>query len=320
MALPDIGFFVWTGPRIPAFAWLAMRAALDRCSLARIELHAEPEALAGDPLVADLVRRPGFYLVDHRLSQLTGLPDHVQHRIAQLEGELGRPASKANLMRLRVLWAQGGIYLDTDCIALQSHRPLLALPGFVGLEHVALPARVVHSKNPLRWLGAGLRIAARDLASRSANPGKTFAAIAPLYDLSCNNAALGFSPQHPMLAELLTTAAGLSNEVALTRFELGPRLLERVTGNQSRPDCTLLPPPAFYPLAPEICAAYIARDPQGLLGDSPDPRTYAAHLYDSVLLRRLGQPLDAQWLLAHRHNTLLGRMVAPYLDELAALQ
>ena len=129
MALPDIGFFVWTGTRIPAFAWLAMRAALDRCNLARIELHAEPEALAGDPLVADLVRRSGFYLVDHRLSQLTGLPDHVQRRIAQLEGELGRPASKANLMRLRVLWAQGGIYLDTDCIALQSHRPLLALPG-----------------------------------------------------------------------------------------------------------------------------------------------------------------------------------------------
>lgn len=319
MTIPNRCFFVWTGKRIPAFAWLAMRAALSRGGFDQVALHAEPGQLQGDPLVANLLGQPGFVLRDHRDSSLHDLSPAVAKRIAVLESAVDRPASKANLMRLRVLWAEGGVYLDTDCIALQAHQPLLALGGFVGRERVALPSRVVHSKNPLVWAKAGVLLGLRDLASRSPNPQQLFGLVEPLYDLACNNAALGFSSHHPFVAACLETAAALPDAIALARFELGPRLLDRVANSAAGQGTALLAPEAFYPLAPEICAAYVRPDPDGVLGDRPHPNTYAAHLYDSVLIRRLGQPLDASWFATHRGQTLLGRMVEPWLDELAAL-
>lgn len=319
MTIPNRCFFVWTGKRIPAFAWLAMRAALTRGGFDQVALHAEPELLRDDPLVANLLTQPGFVLRDHRDSGLLDLDAGVAKRIATLESAVDRPASKANLMRLRVLWAEGGVYLDTDCIALQSHQPLLPLGGFVGRERVALPSRVVHSKNPLVWAKAGVLLGLRDLASRSPDPQRLFGVVEPLYDLACNNAALGFFSHHSFVAACLQTAAALPDAVALARFELGPRLLDRVANSEAGKHTALLPPHAFYPLAPEICAAYVRPDPRGQLGDWPDPRTYAAHLYDSVLIRRLGQPLDARWFAANRGQTLLGRMVEPWLDELAEL-
>lgn len=317
--IPNRCFFVWTGKRIPAFAWLAMRAALARGGFDRVELHAEPAQLADDPLVANLLTHPGFVLLDHRDSALHGLSPSVAQRIALLESAVDRPASKANLMRLRVLWAHGGVYLDTDCIALHSHQPLLALGGFVGQERVALPSSVVHSKNPLVWAKAGVLLGVRDLASRSANPPRVFAPFARWYDLACNNAALGFTPGHPFVAACLETAAAMPDALALARFELGPRLLDRVARSPAATGTTLLGPEAFYPLAPEICAAYVQHDPTGRLGDRPDAATFAAHLYDSVLIRRLGRPLDAAWFASHRGQTLLTRMVEPWLDELATL-
>jgi hypothetical protein len=41
-------------------------------------------------------------------------------------------------------------------------------------------------------------------------------------------------------------------------------------------------------------------------------------LYDSVLARRVGRRIDVAWLQAHQGDTLLGRMVAPWVAELVA--
>jgi hypothetical protein len=186
------------------------------------------------------------------------------------------------------------------------------------LERVCLPAAVVHSRMPGPWLRAGVLIGVRDVISRLPRAGRAFAMVERFYDLACNNAVLGATPNNPTIGRLLQAATALELRQALKLYELGPRLLETVTSNRSTPDFVLHPPATFYPLAPEVCADYVRDDPRARLGDRPHAHTLAAHLYDSVLARRVG-PLNARWLGGPGRRTLLGRMVAPWLDELAGL-
>jgi hypothetical protein len=116
--------------------------------------------------------------------------------------------------------------------------------------------------------------------------------------------------------DLLLRATSLPRPEAKRRFRLGPRLLQEVTGNRSRPDFELLPPATFYPLPPEICRAYVKDDPGRRLGDAPDGPVVAAHLYDSNLRRHLGGDPSVAYFRAARGRTLLARMAEPYLDDL----
>jgi mannosyltransferase OCH1-like enzyme len=44
------------------------------------------------------------------------------------------PAQQADLMRLEILWREGGIYVDTDCEPVRSMEPLRELSCFFGSE------------------------------------------------------------------------------------------------------------------------------------------------------------------------------------------
>lgn len=315
--IPARAHFVWCGEKPSALLYLSIRAALDRGGLAEVWLWATDRRLADDPWIRDLGDRPGFAL-QWRDDLDDGLATPLRNRLDDLEKRQPGPAGRADLIRLRVLKAHGGLYLDADAITLRNLSPLLQDQGFAGLERVALPADLVRSKSPVRWVKAGVLLAARDLASRTRHAQALFRTVEQHYSLACNNAVLGAHKDHPLINNLLERAARLPDRTALKLYELGPRLLEDETGNRSQPGFRLHDPLAFYPLAPEICWDYVRDDPDGRL--ALDQRTFAAHLYDSVLARRLGRPLDAAWLVRSRDRTLLGRMVAPYLDDLARIQ
>lgn len=312
--IPAIAHFVWSGAKLPAVAWLAMRAALDRADLDVVRLHHTDAPLAQDPLVRDLCGRPGFELVHvHPVKTFAlGLDAAVERRLEGLLGHLPGPAARSDVLRLCILWSQGGIYLDTDAITLQPLRPLCGERVLCGLERVCLPSAVVHSRSPARWLRAGLLLGAREICTRLPQPDRAFALIEQHYDLACNNAVLGAPPRHPGIELLLRAAASLPEARAMQLYELGPRLLEGVTANAADATFDLQPPHVFYPLAPEVCALYVKEDPSATL----DGRAVVAHLYDSVLARRVGSPLDAAWFARTGRSTLLGRLVAPWLDDL----
>ncbi|MSP92289.1 MAG: hypothetical protein EXR79_10880 [Myxococcales bacterium] len=323
-ALPPVARFVWLGRALPDLAWLALRRALDRAQLDAIWLHTDTAALAEDPAVRDLVAR-GVRLDVWAPTELlaTGLGSATDASLARLWARLERPAARADLARLALLWRHGGIYLDTDLIVVRSLRVLCAPgrpPGFAGLEQVCLPAAVVHSLNPLRWARAAALLAVRDWLSRSPAGPRRYARVAHHYDLACNNAVLASRAGHDLIGELLDRAARLPLARALQLYELGPRLLEAATSNVGRADFDLLEPAAFYPLPPEICAAYVRDDPREPLDADLNDATHGAHLYDSVLARRLGRAPDLAWLRAHRDGTWLGRVAAPYLDALIGLR
>ncbi len=316
--IANVAHFIWLGAQLPPIAWLAVRAARDRGGFERMVLHTQSAALADDSLIVDLIERVGLQLKMLESTSQSAPDANAQIALDALDLQLQSPAARADLWRLRVLWQHGGVYLDADAICLQSFRDLLHLGGFAGLEPVALPNHVVHGRHPGRWLRAGLALATRDVASRMANPIKAFAAVAPLHWLACNNAILGACATHPLIGQLLHDALALPCEQALKLYELGPRLLERATDNRSTADFKLLPPELLFPLGPEICVAYVQPDPLGRLGKTPHPAAVCAHLYDSVLSRRVG-PLDTPWLTGPGRQTLLGQMVQPWLDELEQL-
>lgn len=316
--VPPIAHFVWSGSRLPDLAWLAMRAALDRGGLDVVRLHHTDAPLAADPLVRDLCSRSGFELAFIHPSQVfhLNLDVAVERRLERLMPSLPGPAARADVLRLCILWAEGGIYLDTDAIVLRCLQPLCGKKAFVGLERVCLPAAVVHSRSALRWARAGLLLGAREICTRLPRPDRAFALIERHYDLACNNAVLGAPPRNAGLELLLRAAAALPQARAVQLYELGPRLLESVTGNHSSATFEVHEPRAFYPLGPEVCTAYVQDDPRADLDNILDSSTFAVHLYDSVLARRVGGSLDAAWFARTGGTTMLGRLCAPWLLEL----
>ena len=317
MAIPRVIHLIWLGPKLPALAWLAIRALLARAEAEQVVLHANDPALRSDALVQNLVAQPQFQL-DFTPPDNRELPASLRDKLADLLSRLKKPAAKADLLRLQWLWPHGGLYVDTDVVALQSFAPLWPLDGVAGLEHVCLPANVVHSRSPHRWVRAGALMGLREVIRHTPNAAAHFRRVDALYDQACNNAVLGFAPRSPVLLRLLERVAALPTLQALDLYELGPRLLEAETHNESIPGLALLPPPAFFPLAPEICGVVLRRRPHGQ-PLQPEPQTLLVHLYDSVLARQLGRPLDAPWLLGPGRGSWLAEMVEPWLPELAQL-
>lgn len=317
MGLPRTIRLIWLGTRLPALAWLCVRSLLTRAGADAVVLHGCDAPLADDPLVRNLLTQKGFSL-DLTPPALDDLPPVWQRRLRALWQKLDQPAAKADLLRLQILWAYGGLYVDTDVVCLGPLDDVWLHDGVVGLEQIALPADVVHSRSPEKWLRAGLLVGARELVRRLPQANQHFAAIADHYDLACNNAVMGFAPASPVLRRLLQRVVELPDAKATSLYELGPRLLEAETANQSMPGLTVLPPPHFYPLAPEICGVVLKRrgSAQPLW---PDARSSLVHLYDSVLARQLGGPLDAAWLVGPGRASWLGEWLAPWLPELAEL-
>lgn len=320
--IPAVAHLIWVGGSLSDLGWLAVQMALDVGGFHRVKLWSQRGQLQRDERIAallatgrvDLCDRESLDEVDEISAELDrATRPGVAARLNSLERELTLPAAKADLWRLRILWEHGGVYLDTDALCLQDLTPLRRARAFVGTERIALPAALYRSHNPLRWARAGALIAVRHAISLRLGAGRRFEAVEHLYDIACNNAVMAAKPRHPLFAHLLHCVADMPRERAMRLYELGPRLLEEQLGDVERHDVEIHPPLAFYPLPPEVCADYVTADPQGKLGQSPHPDAWVAHLYDSVLTRRLGQPVDLAWLRAHRDDTLLGRMVARWL-------
>src|SRR5690606_9881855 len=84
--------------------------------------------------------------------------------LSNLFDELSEPAGRANMVRAALLHSEGGVYLDTDTVTLQSFAPLCATYGaFCGLEHVVFPRALKRSRAPLPWVKAYAKTALRDV-------------------------------------------------------------------------------------------------------------------------------------------------------------
>jgi len=312
--IPSVAHFVWLGHSLPWMLAVALQAARARGGFDRVILH-HTDALDGESLrtcarqltAAELCRiEPETILANStaRGSELVGL-----------WRRLTTPAARSNVLRLAILALQGGVYLDTDVIAVRPFLPLLDAGLFCGSEHIALPAKLSRSRNPLSWARAVVRLGVRDVLRRVPNGHRWFRAVEARYPAEVNNAVIGAEPGHPFVASLLDAMLRMPTAWQTVRFALGPHLLGSELERQKPGDVWVHPPGVFYPLPPEISQHWFRVRPTARLDDVLSPRTVAVHWYASVRTRRLLSYVDADYVRRNADRQLWSALVASLVDR-----
>jgi hypothetical protein len=322
--IPNTLHFVWFGESLPYFAVLAIRSALRANPGASATLWHGEELMRDDGL--DALERDGTTLRPIRIDELL-VQAHAQvahdanlrvalSKLRAVYGELTAPAARSNLIRLLVLFAQGGVYLDTDTLSLQSLAELRALDAFCGREHVLWPKRRLDKLSAYYWTTGPALEALRALGSWLPNGHVLYRRTRRWYETAVNNAVLGFAPGHPLLARAFRRVAELEGGERTRRYRLGTHLLQEVVS--SRPEgepmtITLLDPDCFYPLGPIISAHYFKRrrDAARVAALLLPPRTRVVHWYSSVSNL---SPLDEKYIREHRTESVYAHLCARFVD------
>jgi len=232
----------------------------------------------------------------------------------ELYGKLKSPASKANLLRLAILYKYGGIYLDTDTIFVKPIDDLLNFRGFCGAETVALPRELFASINPFAYMACGLRFAWRFFCTYCPGGEQIFRKTERFFSQSANNAVLASEAKNPIIAKAFEIINSMPEKEKLKRYRLGTHLLQNITQNKSSEFMEVLPSSYFYPLGPEICRHYFLNGTAKRLNKMLLPHTRIVHWYNSVEHRFLSEPLNADWIKKHP-TSAFAKMAKPFFQQ-----
>jgi Glycosyltransferase sugar-binding region containing DXD motif len=313
MAIPNRLFFIWFGRSFPYGNLLAMRSARKQCRPDEIYLIADTvdavrEQLGNQP--GDVGTWPELRVVEANETWFDGLP--AGGEIArQVFAQSKHAPTRANLLRLAALHKLGGVYLDFDTVTVRDLSGLREASAFFGLEHVVLPRAFYQSRNPLKWVTAGLRLAARDVCARLPSGWRFFRALEGAYFAAANNAVLGSEAGHAFLAHCFALIARVPEAERFVRFRLGTHLLQEATLQSAASGVRVVPPAVFYPLGPEVSNHWFRPGTAAQLDHMLLPSTQVVHWYNSVEGRYLKQALDESWLVAHA-DTAMAEMVRRY--------
>ncbi len=301
MSVPNRLIFIWFGNRFPYACKLALRSARKQCRPDEILfLAGNPEAMVSSQIdgLDDIAAWPELKVEKADGRWFEGLPEGGD-LARELYARSASPASKANLLRLAILYQVGGIYLDCDTITVRDLSPLRDLRGFAGMETVVFPAQFRKWKNPGKWPLAGARLGMREVLARMPSGWRGFRFLERFYFQAANNAVLGAEAGHPFLAECFAALGSIPEKDRLRRFRLGTHLLQEMTENRSRDDFTLLPSGHFFPLGPEISNHWFFPGTARQVSELLRSETSVVHWYNSVEHRFLKQEITPAWVAEH---------------------
>jgi len=293
--IPNRIFFIWLGKNFPWSAGIAVLSALRVQKPEEVAVYSDVE-LQGEGF--DLLKNEkgiAFKIIDSSVFKDLG-DDGI---CEELCNKVKSPASKANLLRLALLYKHGGIYLDTDTIFVKPIDDLLKFKGFCGTETVALPRELFKSINPFAYLICGLRFAWRFFCTYCPSGEQIFRKTEKFFSQSANNAVLASEAKNPIIASAFKEINLMKESTRLRRYRLGTHLLQSITRNKSSEFMEVLPSCYFYPLGPEICRHYFLDGSGKRLSKMLLPETRIVHWYNSVERRFLSEPLNAAWTLKH---------------------
>ncbi len=255
-AIPRRFHFLWSGPRFPYFARLAIESTLVAEPDAAIDVHVFGASPAAAPHFAAIARHP-------RVRITTIYParafDDLDVDASALRATWSRipptaVSAQSNLLRYAVLARHGGIYLDTDVLVVRGFDDLRHHDAFAGQEQVLVIDEPWQAGERAPWMirpavawavGRGLaRLATRWSAPRLA---RVAGWLEPRWQgLGLNNAVIGARPGASFIRRLLQRATEVD---ATVRYRLGPTLISEVA-RADRRDVAILPPVAFYGVPP----------------------------------------------------------------------
>ena len=311
--IPSTAHFIWFGTTFPWLHVAALRSAAERGGFDRVILH-HTDDLSGSPYWDALTQSAG-------VSTRRFVPEAIFDRLGarggplkQLFSKLTQPAARANMVRAALLYSEGGVYLDTDTITLNSLTPLRErYRVFFGEEHVVLPAHVSRSWNPALRLKALAQDAMRDICRRRSEGWRHFRRIEAKYSRAANNAILASEPEHPFIGEMLDRMISMPPKRQLIRYALGTHLLQEVAHDLSAgEDIYVAAPDVFYPLGPEISQHWFRPGSGAYVNELIRPSTLVVHWYASVRTKALVPGLVPETIQAQAKDIALCHLALPY--------
>jgi hypothetical protein len=311
--IPPTAHFVWIGRELAYVHVLAVASAAFYGGFERVLFHHTDE-LEGDPHFRELERIPGVearQLAPQALLEAAG-----GARLVDCYRALARPAAQSNLIRVGLLHESGGVYLDADTVTCKSFAPLLAAGGvFCGEERLVFP---VDSAGLLARIrpSAIARVALRDTLRRVPAGFRWFRHVAQHYPARVNNAVLGSERRHAFMEDLIARMRTFPAERRRVRYALGTHLLQTAVAEWRGADLQVLPPPAFFPLGPEISEHWFRMRPSVDLGEAVTEETYLVHWYASVRSEPHVARLTPEFVRKHARSQLFSALALPTVEAL----
>lgn len=256
--IPNTIHFVWSGKTFPSVFALAVHSAASANPGWKVVVHAaiQPE---GNPAWEGLSRVAEIRSQDPE--EILGGVAGYGTRLVELHRSIAPTyhAGRSNLVRLAILYAEGGWYLDFDTLTAgslhalsQSERAVVGeelvwkddeLRVAQGFGLAMVPSSLAFG---VSWLLARIGLSDRSVIERSLRALWSKAEL--------NNAVLACEPGHPWFGRLIELACEQDPSI---RFALGPALVNRAwrePGHAPRP--RRMAPGAFYQFPPSQTCRY----------------------------------------------------------------
>ncbi len=237
-------------------------------------------------------------------------------RLTELYQRLTSPVMRSDLLRVAILYLQGGVYLDLDTITVGSLLPLLDVPAFAGSEFIVWPQFVLKSRSLALWSKVLALDLARKLLRMMPNGWILFQRIEKSYFVAANNAIMGAEPKSPVLAAYLKAMVSLPPARQTQPYALGPELLQEIVEQMPGTALTIQEPRVFFPLGPEISEHWFRASGNVHLNKVLFPETRVVHWYASVRGKSRVAQINPDYVKAHRSTQLYAALAYANIRQL----
>lgn len=320
MTIPAKGHFCWIGTRLPWAYVFAVLSAAENSELQQITLHHTDLLEAGAGLRAlELCPRVRLNRIDP-IARLTeaGHALGIGDRLAAIYRAVAAPAIRTDVLRVAILYLEGGVYLDLDTVTTASLLPLLETPQFVGREVLVWPRFARTSRSPAVWCRTLSLDVLRKLLRRLPGGWRLFRRVERFCYVAINNAVMGAEAKSPFCAACLRAMAAMPPARWSEPYALGPDLLQDVAGRFRGGELTVAEPHVFYPLPPQISEHWFRIERRVQLQAVLHPQTRVVHWYASVRTASKVAAIDPAYVREHRHSQLYSALVCSCIRNLPA--
>jgi hypothetical protein len=313
LSIPRHAHLIWLGRDLPWVNVLAVRSAAERGGFERVTLHHD-EDLSAAPLYGALAAIDRLELRRLRLDDVLDRCGDLAPALREIYPRLPTPSIRKDLIRLAILYSEGGVYLDFDTVTVRSFEDLCAeAEAFCGEERIVFPGTVRWSRNPAVQLLALLRNGLRDLFALAPRGWAAFRAVERFYPSAVNNAVIGSAPRSRFATRALERITELPPEIQARFCGIGPHLLQELATQFTRPELVVHPPAVFYPLGPVISRHWFyLREGGGPLARVLLPDTRLVHWYASIRTQVLTSGIDPAYVRANARRQLFSELALPF--------